>query len=52
VRFPREAARFHGEPRLLKAAAWYPSGEAFNYPQVVATEIRFGASRLAEMNRV
>jgi hypothetical protein len=28
----------------------YPSGGAFNYPQVVAAEIRFGASGLLGLN--
>ena len=30
----------------------YPSGEAFNYPQVAAAAIRFGAIALEGVSRV
>ena len=47
-----DLSAFGGKIFTQVADVRYPSGGPFNYPQVVATEIRFGAWMMAELNRV
>ena len=50
----RPRARCPTAPVVIAAArhAEYPSAEAFNYPQVVAAAIRFGAFALEGVSRM